>query len=260
MIEGIRRLIRRRAEAVGFLAVMAGYLFSPAPALAFDVADPLTVTAGGTLGFNSSATLSNNTNGTAAGLSATLAVGSGGTNLTSAADDNTMIGNGTTWQSKALTNCTGAGKAVTYDASTNAWGCNTISGTSVDAVVTFRSETKIQAGSTAVYLTPDGGMSTTENDAHTPFSAGTFGNLRCNLSAASGGSGMTVFVAKNTCGSAMTFSGSIPNVTVSAANTAVADTTNTLVVSANECVAIKVTPTSTTTAAYLKCSLAKTSN
>lgn len=32
-----------------------------------------------------------------------------------------------TW--RTLTNCAGAGKAVTYDTATNAWGCNTISGT-----------------------------------------------------------------------------------------------------------------------------------
>lgn len=56
------------------------------------------------------------------------------------ADDNVLIGDGTTWLSKALTNCTGAGKAVTYNTATNAWGCNTISGGSgnfVSVTVTF---------------------------------------------------------------------------------------------------------------------------
>jgi hypothetical protein len=43
-------------------------------------------------------------------------------------DDNLVVGSGAAWQLKALTTCTGTGKAVTYDASTNAFGCNTISG------------------------------------------------------------------------------------------------------------------------------------
>lgn len=61
---------------------------------------------------------------TASGLSATLAVASGGTNLTAALDDATIVGNGTTWQSKALPTCTGSGSAVLYDTATNAWACN----------------------------------------------------------------------------------------------------------------------------------------
>lgn len=43
-------------------------------------------------------------------------------------DDNLVVGSGTAWQLKALTTCTGTGKAVTYDASANTFGCNTISG------------------------------------------------------------------------------------------------------------------------------------
>lgn len=46
-------------------------------------------------------------------------------------DDSVVVGNGSAWQLKALTTCTGTGKAVTYDASTNTFGCNTISGASV---------------------------------------------------------------------------------------------------------------------------------
>jgi hypothetical protein len=43
-------------------------------------------------------------------------------------DDNLVVGSGAAWQLKALTTCTGTGKAVTYDASSNSFGCNTISG------------------------------------------------------------------------------------------------------------------------------------
>lgn len=45
-------------------------------------------------------------------------------------DDNLLVGSGTVWALKALTDCQGAGKAVTYTVSTNAFGCNTISGAS----------------------------------------------------------------------------------------------------------------------------------
>lgn len=61
-------------------------------------------------------------------VTGTLGVANGGTNLTAAADDNVMVGNGTTWETKALTDCTGAGKAVTYAVSGNTFGCNTITG------------------------------------------------------------------------------------------------------------------------------------
>ncbi len=53
-------------------------------------------------------------------------VANGGTNLNAAADDNTMVGNGTTWQTKAVGSCSGATDAVTYNTTTNSWGCNTI--------------------------------------------------------------------------------------------------------------------------------------
>lgn len=59
-------------------------------------------------------------------VTGTLPVANGGTNVTSSADDNVLVGNGTTWQSKALTSCSAADSAVTYNTSTNAWGCNTI--------------------------------------------------------------------------------------------------------------------------------------
>lgn len=63
----------------------------------------------------------------AASVTGTLPVANGGTNLTASSDDNVMVGNGTTWQSKALTDCDAASSAVTYDTTSNAWGCHTIS-------------------------------------------------------------------------------------------------------------------------------------
>lgn len=54
----------------------------------------------------------------------------GGTGNTSAADDRLLVGNGTGFDLKALTSCSAASSAVTYNTSTNAFGCNTISGAS----------------------------------------------------------------------------------------------------------------------------------
>jgi hypothetical protein len=58
----------------------------------------------------------------------TLPSANGGTDVTSAADDTVLVGGGSAFQLKTLTTCTGSGKAVTYDASSNTFGCNTITG------------------------------------------------------------------------------------------------------------------------------------
>lgn len=71
------------------------------------------------------------------GSAVVTAVVAGGTNLAAAADDNVMVGNGTTWQTKALTSCSAASSAVTYNTTTNAWGCNTISGGATQTTGTF---------------------------------------------------------------------------------------------------------------------------
>jgi Repeat of unknown function (DUF5907) len=102
---------------------------------------------GGLLVFNQSPTLvtptiaslvnATHTHTTAAGggqltdaaLSAAVGVAKGGTNLTAALDDNVLVGNGTTWQSKALPNCVDtAGQHLNYDISTNLWICGTSGG------------------------------------------------------------------------------------------------------------------------------------
>lgn len=58
-----------------------------------------------------------------------LSVANGGTNLTAASDDNVMVGNGTTWQSKALTDCDDSGgNHLNYDTTTNAFSCGTSGG------------------------------------------------------------------------------------------------------------------------------------
>jgi hypothetical protein len=62
------------------------------------------------------------------GWTGTLAAARGGLGMSTVTDDTVAVANGTTWQSKALTDCDGATNAVTYDTTGNAWGCNTIAG------------------------------------------------------------------------------------------------------------------------------------
>lgn len=76
----------------------------------------------------------NHTNGigggqlTDAALSTAVGVLKGGTNLTAALDDNIMIGNGTTWQSKALVDCQDGAGHLNYTASSNSITCGTSGG------------------------------------------------------------------------------------------------------------------------------------
>lgn len=77
-------------------------------------------------------------------LSLPLPIAQGGTNLAAASDDNVMVGNGTTWQSKALTDCQDStGKHLNYTASSNSFSCGTTSsggsGTVTSASVTVPS-------------------------------------------------------------------------------------------------------------------------
>lgn len=57
-----------------------------------------------------------------------IAFANGGTGVTSASDDTVLVSSGSAWQAKALSSCSGATNAVTYNTSTNSFGCNTISG------------------------------------------------------------------------------------------------------------------------------------
>src|SRR5262249_1501259 len=55
----------------------------------------------------------------------------GGTGLTTATDDNVMVGNGTVWQAKAVPLCTDTGgNHLNYDTATNTFTCGTSGGAS----------------------------------------------------------------------------------------------------------------------------------
>lgn len=61
-------------------------------------------------------------------VTGTLPIARGGTNNTTATDDSLLVGNGTTLQLKALSDCDTSSSALTYDISANNFGCNSITG------------------------------------------------------------------------------------------------------------------------------------
>ncbi len=90
----------------------------------------------------------------------TVPVAKGGTNLTAATDDNVMVGNGTTWQSKALSNCTDtAGQHLNYTASSNTFSCGTSNSANA---VTNASWSASAIGVLATSTNFSGGVSTTQ--------------------------------------------------------------------------------------------------
>lgn len=61
----------------------------------------------------------------------TVGIANGGTTETASTEDAVLVGAGTTdWVAKVLVDCDAASSAVTYDTTTNAFGCNTIDGAS----------------------------------------------------------------------------------------------------------------------------------
>lgn len=250
IIQKIRSLTRRYAAVVVAMAG-AGLLLQPTPASAFTCGAGLALTAAGTCAIdNSYASFSLNTSGTAADLSATLSVAHGGTNLTAATDDNVMVGNGTTWQSKALTTCPTGG--ISYDASTNTFGCTAV-GSAINPTLIFTSETKIPSGSTTYYMGAGGRLSATEGDVIMPMGGHRLRNLRVYSSGTTGGSGIAVTVGTGVCTAGLTYT-STPTATVTS-TTQVADTSTTVTPTAGQCLAIKLVPTSTTLATFINVSL-----
>lgn len=188
-----------------------------------------------------------------AAVTGTLPVARGGLNLSAASDDNVAVGNGTTWQSKAVGDCDGAQNALTYDVTTNAFGCNTISGgTTVNGLVGFGSGMNLSPGSLTYYFGLGTGIDQAEAVVEVPLPAMTMANLRCRSSAAPGGSGITVTARVGTCGALA--DNTTLQVALTAAGTVVADTTGTINVTAGQCATFSAVAASTTTATRVGCS------
>lgn len=110
--------------------------------------------AGGTLAAGWIPTLNQNTTGTAGGLSVTLDVAHGGTNLTTATDDAVLLGNGTSWQAKNFPACADTGgNHLNYDSSSNTISCGTSSsggGASGDVTTYTTADQSVTSSTTLV--------------------------------------------------------------------------------------------------------------
>jgi hypothetical protein len=83
----------------------------------------------------------------------TLGVARGGTNLTSAADDNVMVGDSSTWESKAVPDCDDTGgNHLNYDTGTNTFSCGTSGSAGAIAYARVSSAGAIQAGNGTITL------------------------------------------------------------------------------------------------------------
>lgn len=72
----------------------------------------------------------------ATAISGTLPLGNGGTGLTTASDDNVMVGSGSAWVSKSVPDCTDTGgNHLNYTQSTNSFSCGTSGGSGGGAPV-----------------------------------------------------------------------------------------------------------------------------
>lgn len=100
-------------------------------------------------------TLNQNTSGTAAGLSATLAIASGGTGLTAIGDDAVRVGDGaTSATARTLPSCsTAATSKLLYDTATNTFSCGTDQNTFTETILRLASDVSTGANTTPVNLT-----------------------------------------------------------------------------------------------------------
>ena len=147
-----------------------------------------------------------------------------------------------------------AGNTLTTDANgviiDSGAGSSTIQG-----IIGVSSETPITAGSTTVYMSIGGRLNTTELNVLTPVSAGTYKDLRCLATGSTGGSGLVISAGVGDCDGSISYS---DNLSVTVTGTAAdSDTSDTMAVTAGQCIVLKIVPSSTTAAESVNCSIAK---
>lgn len=130
--------------------------------------------------------------------------------------------------------------------------------TTIYALITPKSETKVSADGTTIYMDAVGAVGTTDDlSTQTVVPAATWGNLRC--AATSNGTGATVTVATGTCGSALTGS-TVVTANLATAGTVYSDTTHTIATTAGQCLNFKLAKTSFVAAPFVTCTLERTAN
>lgn len=126
-------------------------------------------------------------------------------------------------------------------------------GSSVNSVATLSTIGVITDGTPTVYLIP--GDVSASAELQTPVMGSTYRNLRCVADATPGGTGISVTGRFGACSAAELATSSALTVTVTAANTEVADVTNTMAPTVGQCIQFKAVAGSTSTPARVTCTV-----
>jgi hypothetical protein len=122
------------------------------------------------------------------------------------------------------------------------------------ATMSFSGETQL-VGTAQLFLTTDGRINSADHEARTPVGPGTLRNLRCYLSEAPGGGGITIAVGVGGCGAPLTYGAPSLSFAAGDGQLAKVDASATVAVAAGQCVALRVDLLGTTSATYLNCTL-----
>jgi hypothetical protein len=126
------------------------------------------------------------------------------------------------------------------------------------SVISISGETKINASTTALYMSLNGNLSTTEGDVTTPIAdGGTLGSFQC-VASGSTTQAVTAVIGHGTCGSTISYTSKAQVVMSTTANTT-GTSSGSSVVTAGQCAVIKLTTTTGTSGSvFINCSVSKT--
>jgi len=131
--------------------------------------------------------------------------------------------------------------------------------TAIPALITFTTNTPLSSGAGTIYASLSGSLGTL-GPMLTPFPAGTYKNLACRNSVATGNTTSTVEFFTGPCAGTTATSGTLkitlPNSTAAAGSIA---TTSSTIDFTNNCGVIKITKTANYDSGIISCSLQKTS-
>lgn len=155
-------------------------------------------------------------------VTGTLPIARGGTNNTTATDDSLLVGNGTTLQLKALSDCDTSSSALTYDISANNFGCNSITGGSSNTsgasnAFDLRYTKTLDVSSSTVSVTNTAAATTIYSYSVPANTLGTDKGLRLNISGQylnNSGANRTVTITVSYGGTTM-ISQATPNIATS---------------------------------------------
>lgn len=173
----------------------------------------------------------------------------------------TAIKSGGTNAVKVVTTTSGStttNNCAKWDANGNLVDAGAACGGSNNPVVAFSSETKVNASTTALYMSLGGLVSSTEGDAQTPLAAAaTLGSFQC-VASGSTTQAITAIIGTGTCGGTINYTTKAQVVMSTTANTT-GTSSNTTSVSAGDCAVVKLTTsTGTSGAVHVNCSVSKT--